>query len=105
MAIKDQCNNCKLFDGNICRAHNTLPNYNQTSCEGYSKKGINLDKKEDSSIMSDSAFHQPKGNNSNTNSTTLIPQEFGMFSHPFSFKGRIRRLEFGISLIIFTIGQ
>ena len=60
MAIKDQCNNCKLFDGNICRAHNTLPNYNQTSCEGYSKKGINLDKKEDSSIMSDSAFHQPK---------------------------------------------
>ena len=75
----------------------------QTSCEGYSKKGINLDKKEDSSIMSDSAFHQPKGNNSNTNSTTLIPQEFGMFSHPFSFKGRIRRLEFGISLIIFTI--
>ena len=103
MAIKDQCNNCKLFDGNICRAHNTLPNYNQTSCEGYSKKGINLDKKEDSSIMSDSAFHQPKGNNSNTNSTTLIPQEFGMFSHPFSFKGRIRRLEFGISLIIFTI--
>ena len=45
MAIKDQCNNCKLFDGNICRAHNTLPNYNQTSCEGYSKKGINLDKK------------------------------------------------------------
>ena len=80
-----------------------MPNYNQTSCEGYSKKGINLDKKEDSSIMSDSAFHQPKGNNSNTNSTTLIPQEFGMFSHPFSFKGRIRRLEFGISLIIFTI--
>ncbi len=77
MAIKDQCNNCKLFDGNICRAHNTLPNYNQTSCEGYSKKGINLDKKEDSSIMSDSAFHQPKGNNSNTNSTTLIPKSLG----------------------------
>lgn len=24
MAIKDQCNNCKLFDGNICRAHNTF---------------------------------------------------------------------------------
>ncbi len=27
----------------------------------------------------------------------------GMFRHPFSFKGRIRRLEFGISVIIYYI--
>lgn len=103
MAIKDQCNNCKLFDRNICRVHNTLPNYNYNSCEEYCKKGINLEKNEGPSIQSESAFPQSTENNLNTNSTTSVSQELGMFCHPFSFKGRIRRLEFGISLIIFTI--
>ena len=35
--------------------------------------------------------------NSNTTSNK------GLFQHPFSFKGRIRRLEYGISYIIYTV--
>ncbi len=32
-------------------------------------------------------------------------QPHSMFSHPFSFSGRIRRLEFGLSYIIYFIGM
>lgn len=34
---------------------------------------------------------------------TPIPRKRGMFSNPFSFEGRIRRTEYGISLIIYVI--
>ena len=32
------------------------------------------------------------------------PTKKAMFSNPFSFEGRIRRMEFGISWILFTVG-
>lgn len=103
MAIKDQCSACKSFDGNICHIHNMPPNYNQTSCEQYHTKGINLDKGEKTTNIAIPVSLQPAENKLNMNGTTPDSEKTGMFSHPFSFKGRIRRLEFGISFIIFTV--
>jgi uncharacterized membrane protein YhaH (DUF805 family) len=40
---------------------------------------------------------------SNNNESQGRPTKKGMFSSPFSFDGRIRRTEFGISLIIYVI--
>lgn len=97
MAIKDQCNNCKSFNGNVCFLTNATPSYNQTSCEQYAKKGIVLDKGYSPSPAA------PQPTNNDTTESASVKQ--GMFSHPFSFSGRIRRLEYGISYLIFSIWQ
>lgn len=39
----------------------------------------------------------------NDNTESFTPRKRGMFSNPFSFKGRIRRTEYGISFIIYFI--
>lgn len=95
MAIKDQCIKCKYITSDEnCSFMNNKPDYNQTSCIDYKMMGINIEK-----------------NNSNN---TYIPLQEGedlsdesnkkMFKNPFSFEGRIRRLEFGLSYIIYTFG-
>lgn len=92
MAIKDQCINCKSFNGNVCLLTNVAPYYNQTSCERYTKRGIILDKGNSSSPITP----QP----TNNVATEPIFVKRGMFSQPFSFSGRIRRLEYFISGIL-----
>ena len=39
----------------------------------------------------------------NNNTESVTPRKRGMFSNPFSFEGRIRRTEYGISLIIYFV--
>ena len=87
MAIKDQCNQCVSYRQGICGVSSVPPIYDQTSCESYKKIGIDLSK------------------HNNTNVTNKTPQTTSsnkqrMFSAPFSFHGRIRRLEYGLSYII-----
>ena len=86
MAIKDQCINCKSFNGNVCLLTNVAPYYNQTSCERYTKRGIILDKGNSSSPIT------PQPTNNVATEPIFVKQ--GMFSQPFSFSGRIRRLEY-----------
>ena len=92
MAIKDQCINCKSFNGNVCLLTNVAPYYNQTSCERYTKRGIILDKGNSSSPIT------PQPTNNVATEPIFVKQ--GMFSQPFSFSGRIRRLEYFISGIL-----
>ena len=82
MAIKDQCINCKSFNGNVCLLTNTTPSYNQTSCEQYAKKGIVLDKGSSPSPII------PQPTNNDTTESGYVKQ--GMFSHPFSFSTPVR---------------
>lgn len=92
MAIKDQCSQCKFLDGDMCLSSSSRPSYDQTSCAQYVKRGINLQKEE-------------KGNpaieeNASLGTDHSIPMKQRMFRRPFSFKGRIRRLEYGLSYIV-----
>ena len=91
MAIKDQCLQCTHFNSSICDIGNTSPNYNQMSCETYRKTGIDLEK------------HDETENNTVTISNdeqNVQEEKQRMFSNPFSFYGRIRRTEYGLSFII-----
>lgn len=96
MAIKDQCARCISFSEGLCTILFSSPSYDQTSCSQYIKKGINLDKHEGQVI------HNYTYENSETTHShqTDTPVKQRMFQHPFSFKGRIRRMEYGLSYII-----
>lgn len=83
---------CKSFNGNVCLLTNVAPYYNQTSCERYTKRGIILDKGNSSSPIT------PQPTNNVATEPIFVKQ--GMFSQPFSFSGRIRRLEYFISGIL-----
>lgn len=96
MAIKDQCAQCKLFDEANYSLTNTIPNNNHKSCEQYRKRGINLDKKEKSNTK---PLTTPAEYSEENHANTPTAKQ-RMFQHPFSFKGRIRRLEFGLSYIL-----
>lgn len=98
MAITNQCNNCKLFNGSVCRSTNVMPDYNQISCEQYTNKGIILDKNDDKDITPIVPTIAP-----DSDVTESISEKQGMFRNPFSFNGRIRRLEYGISYILMYI--
>lgn len=97
MAIKDQCNQCKSFDGANCGLTNALPAYDQRSCENYGNRGINLTKNgsdQDSALATslESQYESQK-------EQSVVTQR--MFQTPFSFNGRIRRLEYGLSFILY----
>lgn len=94
MAIKDQCNQCAHYRQGSCDVSSTSPTYDQTSCEAYKKTGIDLSKYEDVSDVQEATQTEPSNN-------SMERQK--MFSHPFSFSGRIRRLEYGLSYIIYNI--
>lgn len=93
MAIKDQC---ATFSEGRCILLSSSPSYNQTSCSQYKKKGICLDKLEDLVIHNDS---YEIGETSFSHQTDT-PRKQRMFQRPFSFNGRIRRMEYGLSCII-----
>lgn len=96
MAIKDQCSQCKSCHEGLCKLQSSLPVYDQTSCSQYIKKGIDLDKYEGQ------VNHNENFENGDTapSHQTDIHRKQKMFQHPFSFKGRIRRLEYGLSYLL-----
>lgn len=126
MAIKDQCGKCQFFSGDQCSNSAAKYEFDQRSCEYYIKSSVNLGKIEDlpdggssqsshsSSINLDKkeevvsvgqerpiptpTITEDRGN---THSVTSRPQVQGMFSHPFSFNGRIRRTEYALSILIY----
>lgn len=91
MAIKDQCNQCVHNRQGICDVSSVSPIYNQTSCETYKKTGIDLAKHDDTKEFRDENVDC---------SPSILTEKQKMFSSPFSFSGRIRRLEYGLSCII-----
>lgn len=99
MAIKDQCIKCISFSEGLCKIQSSLPSYDQTSCSQYTKKGINLEKHEDQVIQEDT-YENSETTHSHQTDT---PKKQKMFQHPFSFKGRIRRLEYGLSYLMYSI--
>lgn len=99
MAIKDQCTRCISFSEGLCKLQSSSPYYDQTSCSQYTKKGINLDKHEGQVIHNDT-YENSETTHSHQTDT---PMKQRMFQHPFSFKGRIRRLEYGLSYLLFNI--
>ena len=96
MAIKDQCAKCISFSEGACKLQSSAQSYDQISCPQYTKNGINLDKHEGQVVH--------KGTHENGDKTLShqpdAPMEQKMLQHPFSFKGRIRRLEFYLSYIL-----
>lgn len=99
MAIKDQCTRCISFSEGLCKLQSSSPSYDQTSCSQYTKKGINLDKYEGQLIHNDTYENRETTHSHQTDT----PMKQRLFQHPFSFKGRIRRLEYGISYLLFNI--
>ena len=89
MAIKDQCTQCVHHRQGICDISSVPPVYNQTSCETYRKTGIDLAKHDDTKELRDENLD-----------SSILTEKQKMFSNPFSFSGRIRRLEYGFSYII-----
>lgn len=93
MAIKDQCTQCCHYNSGMCNVSGLTPDFNYNSCESYKKSGINLEKCEG-----------VENENSPTHSEENIHVEKqSMFAHPFSFHGRIRRTEYGLSIIILYV--
>ena len=130
MAIKDQCSRCTLYNNltDTCTKSYGTPAYDGHSCENYSRIGgninlskggsINLDKPQDSSYTrtnvpapapapapaprpTQQPVTQPSGGNQGAAAGTTQKQK--MFSHPFSFNGRIRRTEFCLSYIVYFV--
>lgn len=44
MAIKDQCSQCSMYDGTLCKELNKQPTFDQMSCSNYVKSQIDLEK-------------------------------------------------------------
>ncbi len=102
MAIKDQCTRCKNYQNSLCCVQN--PVYNGSSCELYQKREMNLEKNEKNVIIPErhDGFSSTQENTTYNKDNSNHPL---MFQHPFSFKGRIRRLEYGLTCIIGYVYQ
>lgn len=92
MAIKDQCNQCVHLQQSSCDITSQSPMYDQTSCGTYKKTVIDLSKHEDT-VSPQEGIH--------VDSPSSQTERQKMFDHPFSFSGRIRRLEYGLSYILY----
>lgn len=123
MAIKDQCSNCTLFNQafGICSKVGNSPMYDNHSCGDYSRIGGNINLNKGGSIdlskPGDSSSPAPQSPSPVQQSPTTpsrpaspSPQSSPavsvsgrLFAHPFSFNGRIRRLEFNLSYLIYIV--
>ena len=121
MAIKDQCARCTLFDGpnGTCTKTYGKPYYDNHSCENYSRIGGNINLSKGGSINLEKNGEltapaplptrpspspspvQPSGQNTSGAQNGGTKRE--MFRAPFSFNGRIRRTEYGLTLIIYFV--
>lgn len=98
MAIKDQCLKCSKYrnDG-YCSINSSLPIFNSCSCENY-KPTINLEKERKDHTTQTGTPTPSYTPPCQPNNQTSVKQK--LFAHPFSFKGRIRRLEYGLTYLI-----
>lgn len=105
MAIKDQCVSCASYStsSGCCSLDGQKPVVDGSSCESYRKKGINLEKTaaNDVALTPVTSSIQSQTNDSMTPSPNL--QSKRMFKHIFSFDGRIRRLEYGLTYLFYTL--
>lgn len=117
MAIKDQCLICKRYSSKgICEKKGGIPMFDCSSCEEYEKRGIRLDKQNDN--VQNPVPVMPKPNPNPVSPTPapvpspVTPTPVGngassvknrMFSNVFSFSGRIRRLEYGITYLLYVL--
>lgn len=99
--IKEQCSRCA--NNSHCLKMRV---YDNTSCPIY-RRQINLEKREfspcDNSLVHPTNIQKPDIEDTNLSTNNTFIQYTSMFSRPFSFKGRIRRTEFGLSLFVFLI--
>ena len=103
MAIKDQCEACVSFNAGsgCCSINGQQPIINGSSCENYRKKGINLTKAGANNIAPSPITPSPQPQSAQTIPPSSYPQSKGMFRHIFSFDGRIRRLEYGLTYLVY----
>lgn len=102
MAIKEQCSNCKHYTNNYCNQKSEQLLYNGYSCELYVKNGINLEKTSTPVNPSDnsvSTTNLAQPSQPTTNPTTKKK----MFRNIFSFEGRIRRTEYGLTYLLYCL--
>lgn len=107
MAIKDQCLQCRFFDEaiGVCGKTGNAPLLNYSSCEMYQKKGISLEKPSTTppaNPINPIMPPAPQPNNPQPNNPQPTSSK-GMFKHIFSFDGRIRRLEYGLTYLFFFL--
>lgn len=109
MAIKDQCLNCTKYEthngqSSHCRC---VPSFDSRSCDLYCRRGGNIDltkHNNDKSAVSTPSQAPITAQPVTPIASPSIQGETGkkkMFQHPFSFNGRIRRLEYGLSYLIY----
>lgn len=105
MAIKDQCEACVSFnaDNGYCSINGQRPIINGSSCENYHKKGINLTKAGANNIVTSPTTPSQQPQPANPNPPSSNPQSKGMFQRIFSFEGRIRRLEYGLTYLVYFL--
>ncbi|KWW30763.1 MAG: hypothetical protein AUK63_742 [bacterium P3] len=103
MAVKDQCEACVSFNAGsgCCSINGQRPIINGSSCENYRKKGINLTKAGSINIAPSPITPSPQPQPTNPIPPSSNPQSKGMFRHIFSFDGRIRRLEYGLTYLAY----
>ena len=103
MAIKDQCQACVSFNAasGYCSINGQLPIVNGSSCENYRKKGINLSKAGTNNSSPSPITPLPQPQPATPNPPSYNSQSKGMFRHIFSFDGRIRRLEYGLTYLAY----
>lgn len=108
MAIKDQCKKCKHYQDSalICNITSATPVYNCSSCEQYDsneRKGIDLSKGSNSAHTSPTIAPGSSANTPNYQTpNTRNGSSNNFIKHLFSFKGRIGRLEYFLTFIIYT---
>lgn len=109
MAIKDQCANCTKYDTyGQCSHYGGIPLFDSRSCDSYNRRGDNIDLTKHTDTVSAPA-PPPTPTQPQPVPPTVSPSGRGgvgtkeMFQHPFSFSGRIRRLEYGLSYLICLI--
>lgn len=97
MAIKNQCEQCTHYTENQCNLTACTPVYDCTSCGKYIHKGINLEKTDRGASLSNE-----QQTSESAGASCIDPSNTqSMFAHPFSFKGRIGRAEYGWLYLIY----
>lgn len=104
MPIKDQCGNCKLFKADACSIIECSSQFNGESCQSYSKKSIDLTKKDDVGLSTQIEEQSNQDEMSDRHPQSDKPRDKqGMFQSVFSFSGRIRRTEYCLTYLCYLL--
>ena len=105
MAIKDQCIKCHHFQdvANKCNVTNSEPYYNCSSCDKYeANSGQRIDLSKNNSTSSVQVQTQPSVPQPQSGTQNNCSAKKGFIKHLFSFDGRIRRLEYCLTYLVYT---